>query len=50
MQYPDRQECIIFPFSMLADFSNNPETVRKRGRPETYTDSNNDFIRVDWAP
>ena len=32
MQYPDMQEYIIFPFSMFADFSNNQETVRKRGR------------------
>ena len=39
MQYPDSQEYITFLFFMLDAFSTTQEKVRKRGRPETYSDA-----------
>lgn len=39
MQYPDMQEYITFLFSLLDDFFSTQEKVRKRGKPETYSDA-----------
>ena len=39
MRYPDINDYIRFLFSMLDDFFNTQENVRKSGRPQTYSEA-----------